>query len=81
MSVPDRKVAVFPSRYIGGDVVLWYCMASQAYYLKYEIEYYTPDGLCGNVRSLSYDARDYDQVVDIIKDAIILTDTPLKKRR
>lgn len=76
----DMKVAVFPSQHLGGDVELWYCSHSQSYRLKYDVAFYSPDGLCSAVALASYSATDYDQVVDVLVDAIDIAHTPLLDR-
>ena len=76
----DMKVAVFPSQHLGGDVELWYCLHSQSYILKYDVAFYSPDGLCLATASVSYSATDYDQVVDVLVDAIDVARTPLLDR-
>lgn len=76
----DMKVAVFPSQHLGGDVELWYCSHSQSYRLKYDVAFYSPDGLCPAVELASYSATDYDQVVDVLIDAIDIARTPLLDR-
>lgn len=76
----DMKVAVFPSQHLGGDVELWYCSYSQSYRLKYDVAFYSPDGLCLAVSLASYSATDYDQVVDMLVDAIDIANTPLLDR-
>lgn len=80
MSYRDEKVAVFPSQYLGGDVELWYCFHSRSYKLKYDVAFYSPDGLCFAVALAIYDATDYDQVVDMLIDAIDIARTPLLDR-
>ena len=76
----DMKVAVFPSQHLGGDVELWYCSHSQSYRLKYDVAFYSPDGLHSAVALTSYSATDYDQVVDVLVDAIDIARTPLLDR-
>lgn len=76
----DMKVAVFPSQYLGGDVGLWYCPHSHSYELKYDIAFYSPDGLCSASALVSYDAGDGSQVVDLILDAIHIARSPLLER-
>lgn len=76
----DMKVAVFPSQHLGGDVELWYCSHSQSYRLKYDVAFYSPDGPCLVMASASYSATDYDQVVDVLVDAIDIARTPLLDR-
>lgn len=76
----DMKVAVFPSQFMGGDVELWYCPHSSSYELRYDIAFYSPDGLCSAVALVSYSATDYDQVVGVLIDAIDTARTPLLDR-
>lgn len=80
MAYCDMKVAVFPSQHLGGEVELWYCPHSSSYELRYDIAFYSPDGLCSATALASYSAADYDQVVDILVDAIGIARTPLLDR-
>lgn len=80
MRYRDMKVAVFPSQHWGGDVELWYCSHSQSYRLKYDVAFCSPDGLCSAVGMASYSATDYDQVADVLVDAIDIANTPLLDR-
>lgn len=74
------KVAVFPSQHWGGDVGLWYCSHSQSYRLKYDVAFCSPDGLHLAVEMASYSATDYNQVADVLVDAIDIANTPLLDR-
>ena len=74
------KVAVFPSQHCGGDVELWYCSHSQSYRLKYDVVFHSPEGLCSAVGVASYSATDYNQVADVLVDAIDIARTPLIER-
>lgn len=76
----DRKIAVFYSPFEGGDVGLWYCNCRDVYELRYDVRFYSPDGLTDAVALSPYDAGDYDQVVDIVVDAVDLALTPLLER-
>lgn len=80
MRYRDMKVAVFPSQYWGGDVELWYCSHSQSYRLKYDVAFWSPDGPCSAVGMASYSATDYNQVADVLVDAIDIANTPLLDR-
>lgn len=80
MTRVNEKVGVFLSHYDGGGVTLWYCKEFRKYLLKYEINYYTAEGLRTTVKVLSYDADDYIQVSDIFEDAINIAGTPLLNR-
>lgn len=80
MAETDMKVAVFPSQHLGGDVELWYCSHGQAYRLKYDVAFCSPDGLCLAVALVSYSATDCGQVVDMLVDAIDIAGTPLLDR-
>lgn len=55
-----------------GDIELWYCAHCNVYELRYDVQFYTPDGLGDATASCSYDAVDYT-----LTDAIELADTPL----
>lgn len=76
----DRKIATFYSSFKDGDIELWHCAHCNVYELRYDIRFYTPDGL-GDATALSlYDAGDYIQIGDILTDAIELANTPLLER-
>lgn len=76
----DRKIATFYSTLKNGDIELWYCAHRNVYELRYDIRFYTPDGLIDATALRSYDAGDYIQIGDILIDAIELADTSLLKR-
>lgn len=76
----DRKVATFYSVVADGDIELWYCEHRDVYELRYNIQFYTPDGLIDATALRSYDAGDYIEVGDILTDAIELADVPLLER-
>ena len=76
----DRKVATFYSVVADGDIELWYCEHRNVYELRYDIQFYTPDGLTDATALRSYDTGDYIQVGDILTDAIELADAPLLER-
>ena len=80
MACCDVKVATFSSQHLGGEVELWYCPHSHSYVLKYDIAFYSPDGLCSAAALSSYDAGDGSQVVDLMLDAIRIARTPLLER-
>lgn len=80
MKLIDEKVAVFASSYAGGDVGLWYCPHREVYELKYDVALNTPDGVMSAAALASYSATDYDQVVDVLVDAIDIARTPLLER-
>lgn len=76
----DKKVAAFNSAFENGDIELWYCACRAVYELRYDIQFYTPDGLIDATALSSYDAGDYIQVGDILTDAIELANTSLLER-
>lgn len=76
----DKKVATFNSVFKNGNVELWCCVHRDVYELRYDVQFYTPDGLTDGTALRSYDAGDYIQVVDILADAIALANTPLLER-
>lgn len=80
MAYCDMKVAVFPSQHLGGDVELWYCPHSSSYELRYDIAFYSPDGLCSAIRVSSYSVSDNTQVAALVLDAINIARTPLLDR-
>lgn len=80
MACCDMKVATFLSRYLGGEVELWYCPHSSSYELRYDIAFYSPDGLCSATALTSYSASDSAQVAALVLDAIDVARTPLLDR-
>lgn len=76
----DKKVATFNSAFKDGNIGLWYCAYRDVYELRYDVQFYTPDGLINATALSSYDAGDYIQVGDILTDAIELANTPLLER-
>lgn len=80
MACCDMKVATFLSQYLGGEVELWYCPHSSSYELRYDIAFYSPDGLCSATALTSYSASDSAQVAALVLDAIDVARTPLLDR-
>lgn len=80
MAYCDMKIATFNSRYHGGEVGLWYCPHSSAYELRYNVAFYSPDGLCSAIAVASYSASDNAQVAALVLDAIDIARTPLMER-
>jgi hypothetical protein len=76
----DKKVATFNSAFKNGNVELWCCVHRDVYELRYDVQFYTPDGLTDATALSSYDAGDYIQVGAILTDAIELANTPLLER-
>lgn len=76
----DRKIATFYSAFRDGDIELWCCAHRNVYELRYNVQFYTPDGLTDVTALSSYDVGDYIQVGDILTDAIELADTVLLER-
>ena len=76
----DKKVATFNSVFKNGNVELWYCVHRGVYVLRYDVQFYTPDGLTDATALSLYDAGDYIQVGDILTDAIELANTSLLER-
>lgn len=75
----DKKIATFHSSFKDGDIELWYCSCSfrNVYELRYNIGFYTPDGLKDAVSLCTYNTNDYAQT---LSDAIALANTPLLER-
>ena len=71
---------MFHSSLKNGDIELWYCAHRDVYELRYNVQFYTPDGLIDATALSSYDAGDYVQVCDVLTDAIELAGTPLPER-
>lgn len=80
MAYCDMKVATFSSQHLGGEVVLWYCPHSSSYELRYDVAFYSPDGLHSAVAIASYSAGDCTQVASMLLDAIDIARTPLLDR-
>lgn len=76
----DKKVATFNSAFKNGTIELWYCAHRDVYELRYDVQFYTPDGLIDATALSSYDAGDYIQVGDILTGAIELANTSLLER-
>lgn len=76
----DKKVATFNSVFKNGNVELWCCVRRGVYVLRYDVQFYTPDGLTDATALSLYDTGDYIQVGDILTDAIELANTPLLER-
>lgn len=76
----DKKVATFNSVFKNGNIELWYCAHRDVYELRYDVQFYTPDGLTDATALRSYDAGDYIQVGDILTDGIELANTFLLER-
>lgn len=75
-----KKIATFNSAFRNGNIELWYCAHRGVYELRYDVQFYTPDGLIDAVALSSYDVGDYIQVGGILTDAIELADTSLLER-
>lgn len=76
----DRKIAMFYSSFDNGDIELWYCAHRDVYELRYDVQFYTSNGLTDAIALSSYDAGDYIQIGDILTDAIELANMPLLER-
>lgn len=76
----DKKVATFNSVFKNGNIELWYCAHRDVYELRYDVQFYTPEGLIDATALSSYDAGDYIQVGDILTDAIELANMSLLER-
>lgn len=76
----DKKVATFNSAFKNGNIELWYCVHRDVYELRYDVQFYTADGLTDATALSSYDACDYIQVGDMLTDAIELANTSLLER-
>lgn len=76
----DKKLVTFHSVFKNGNIELWYCVHRDMYELRYNVQFYTSDGLTDATALSSYDAGDYIQVDDILIDAIELANTALLER-
>lgn len=79
MSKNDKKIATLYSSFNNGDIELWYCSCSfrNVYELRYVVSFDTPDGVKDAVSLCSYNMNDY---IQMLNDAIALTNTPLLER-
>lgn len=75
----DEKIATLHSSFKDGDIELWYCACSfrNVYEIRYNISFYTPDGLKDAVSLRTYNMNDCAQM---LSDAIALANTPLLER-
>ena len=67
------KIAVFPSRYVDGDVVVWYLPQCHMFMLRY-----ATDG--EGVKTLSYGDNYYRELASIVIKGRRIACTPLKDR-
>lgn len=76
----DKKIFTLYSSFKDGDIELWYCSCSfrNVYELRYNISFYTPDGLKDAVSLRSYNLNESCSV--LLNDAIALANTPLLER-
>lgn len=76
----DKKIATFHSSFKDGDIELWCCSCSfrNVYELRYNISFYTPDGVKGAVSLRSYNLNESWGV--LLNDAIALANTSLLER-
>lgn len=74
----DKKIATLYSSFKDGDIELWYCSCSfrNVYELRYNISFYTPDGLKDAVSLRTYT----NDCAQMLSDAIALANTPLLER-
>lgn len=68
-----RKIAVFPSLYVDGDVVVWYTPKCHTFVLRYATD---GDG----VKTLSYGDDYYRELAAIVINGTRIARTPLKER-
>lgn len=81
MACNDMRVAVFPSRFVDGDVELWYSPRNYRYDLRYVVKYRSYGcGTRSRLVSCSYDAGDYRESAVMIVDAIGIAATSLLHR-
>lgn len=71
--VKKYKIAVFPSQYVDGDVVVWYSPQLHMFILRY-----ATDG--EGVKTLSYGDKYYKDVAAIVIKGRRIACTPLKDR-
>ena len=76
----DKKISTLHSSFKDGDVELWCCscLFRNVYELRYNISFYTPDGLKNAVSLRSYNLNELYSV--LLNDAIELANTPLLER-
>lgn len=74
MSLDEKhKVAVFPSRYVDGDVVVWYSSSCRMYTLRYATD---SEGM----RSRLYVDGYWKELAALIVDGSKIARTPLEDR-
>ena len=80
MRYSDIRVGKFNSPHMGGDVRIEYCTHQHLFYLTYNMEFYTPDGLVKGVAQCGYDPTKANEMRAMVFDAMDIAATPLKDR-
>ena len=80
MRYDDIRAGKFDSPHMGGGVCIEYCTHQQLFYLTYNVEFHTPDGLTGGVTRCGYDPTKANEMRAMVLDAMDIAATPLKDR-
>ena len=80
MSYGDIRVGKFNSPHMEGDVRVEYCTHQQLFYLVYDVEFYTPDGLTRGVARCGYDSTKASEMRAMVLDAMDIAAKPLGDR-
>lgn len=80
MRYGDIRIGKFNSPHMGGDVRIEYCTHQHLFYLTYNVQYYTPNGLTEDVARCGYDPTRANEMRAMVLDAMDIASTPLKDR-
>lgn len=80
MRYGDIKVGKFDSPHMGGGVRVEYCTHQHLFYLTYNVQFYTPDGLTESVARCGYDPTKSNEMRAMVLDAMDIAAKPLKDR-
>lgn len=80
MRYGDIRVGKFNSPHMGGDVRIEYCTHQHLFYLTYDVQFYTSDGLAEGVAGCGYDPTKANEMRAMVLDAMDIAAKPLKDR-
>lgn len=80
MRYGDTCVGKFNSPHMGGDVRIKYCTHQHLFYLEYDMEFYTPDGLTKGLARCCYDPTKANEMRSMVLDGMDIAASPLKDR-
>lgn len=80
MRYGDVRVGRFNSPHMGGDVRIEYCTHQHLFYLVYDVEFHTLDGLSRGVARCGYDPTKSNEMRAMVLDAMDIAAKPLKDR-